>query len=87
MQCSICGAMIEQEGIATQAFRRNGLVVTITGIPAIAVCSVCGNAVLSWDIAQQVEDLIKALFTWAEAHTLPKPVITITFPERLAIAA
>jgi YgiT-type zinc finger domain-containing protein len=86
-ECSVCHRKIGEEGIATQVFRRNGVVVTITGIPAVAVCPHCGNAVLDWDVAQQVEDLVQPLFEWAETHTLPKPVVSITFPERLPTAA
>jgi YgiT-type zinc finger domain-containing protein len=86
-ECSVCYRKIGEEGIATQVFRRNGVVVTVTGIPAVAVCPHCGNAVLDWDVAQQVEDLVQPLFEWAETHTLPKPVVSITFPERLPTAA
>jgi hypothetical protein len=68
-------------------YRRAGVVVTVTGIPATSVCPNCGNAVLDWDVAQQVEDLVQPLFRWAESHTLPKPVVSIIFPEPLAIAA
>lgn len=87
LECFVCHSEIREEGVATQVFRRNGIVVTITGIPAVAVCPYCGNAVLEWDVAQQVEDLVQPLFQWAETHTLPKPVISITFPEILAAAA
>jgi YgiT-type zinc finger domain-containing protein len=85
MQCSVCSREIEKDGVATQVFRRDGVVVTITGIPAVAICPTCGNAVLDWSVAQQVEDLVKSLFGWAETHTLPKPVVSVTFPETLAV--
>lgn len=85
--CSVCNTPIQGEGVATQIFRRNGIVVTITGIPAVGICPKCGNAVVEWDVAQQVEDLVQPLFHWAETHTLPKPVISITFPERVSAAA
>ncbi|MFN8491930.1 MAG: YgiT-type zinc finger protein [Caldilineaceae bacterium] len=87
MLCAVCSSEIEKDGIATQVFRRAGVVVTITGIPAIGICPTCGNAVLDWDVAQQVEDLIKPLFDWAATHTLPKPVVSIIFPETLAVTA
>lgn len=87
MPCSICSGELEKDGVATQVFRRQGVVVTVTGIPALAICPTCGNAVLDWEIAQQVEDLVKPLFEWAETHTLPKPVVSITFPEIVAVAA
>jgi YgiT-type zinc finger domain-containing protein len=87
MICSVCSEEIKKNGVATQVFRRNGLVATVTGIPAVGICPHCGNAVLDWDVAQQVEDLVSPLFQWAETHTLPKPVISITFPETYAIAA
>ena len=87
MKCSVCDESIQNGGVATQVFRRDGVVVTITGIPALSVCPNCGNAVLDWDVAQQVEDLVQPLFRWAESHTLPKPVVSITFPEPLAMAA
>jgi YgiT-type zinc finger domain-containing protein len=86
-ECSVCSAEIEENGIATQVFRRNGVIVTVTGIPAVAVCSTCGNAILDWEVAQAVEDLVHPLFQWAETHTLPRPVVTVTFPAALEAAA
>ena len=84
MKCSICSENFEisSSPIATQVYRRDGVVVTVTGIPAVAHCPNCGNAVLDWEVAQQVEELIQPLFNWAQTHTLPKPVVSITFPER-----
>ncbi len=87
MECPVCSRKTETDGTATQVFRRNGVVVTVTGIPAVAVCPTCGNAVLDWDVAQQVEELVQPLFHWAETHSLPRPVVTITFPEPLVAAA
>jgi YgiT-type zinc finger domain-containing protein len=87
MSCPICSEAIEESGLATQVFRCNGVVVTVTGIPAVVVCPNCGNAVLEWEVAQQVEDLIQPMFQWAETHSLPKPIVTITFPEMAAVAA
>ena len=87
VKCSVCDESIQNCGVATQVFRRAGVVVTVTGIPAVSVCPNCGNAVLDWDVAQQVEELVQPLFRWAESHTLPKPVVSITFPEPLALAA
>lgn len=81
MNCSVCGNEVDEQGVATQVFRRHGVVVTVTGIPAIAICPFCSNAVLDWEVAQQVEDLVQPLFRWSETHTLPKPIITVTFPE------
>jgi len=53
------------------------------GISAVAHCPNCGNAILDWDVAQQVEELVQPLFNWSQVrtHTLPKPVVSITFPE------
>lgn len=87
MNCSVCSSELHERGIATQVFRRNGVVVTVTGIPAVSLCPTCGNAVLDWDVAQQVEDLVQPMFQWAETHSLPKPVVTITFPEPVPVAA
>lgn len=87
MICSVCSNKTEKNGVATQVFRRNGIIATISGIPALSLCPHCGNAVLDWEVAQQVEDLISPMFQWAEIHTLPKPVISITFPEPQAVAA
>lgn len=87
MKCSVCSAKTQKGGVTTQVFRRSGVIATVTGIPAESICPHCGNAVLNWEVAQQVEDLILPLFQWAETHTLPKPVITITFPEPQALAA
>lgn len=87
MRCSVCASETQKNGLATQVFRRNGVTVTVTGIPAVSICSHCGNAVLDWAVAQQVEDLIQPMFKWAETHTWPKPVVTITFPEPQAMTA
>jgi len=78
--CSICQETMEAGGEATQVYRRSGSVITVTGIPAVRVCLRCQNAVLEWDIARQVEELVAPLFTWIESHSLPKPVITVVFP-------
>lgn len=87
LKCSLCAEEVQEGGVATQVFQRTGVVVTITGIPAVSLCPSCGNAVLDWKVAQQVEELILPLFQWAESHTLPKPIVTITFPEAFAVAA
>lgn len=87
MNCSVCTAEIEEAGVATEVFRRDGIVVTVTGIPAIAICPHCGNAILDWEVAQQVEDLVQPLFQWGKTHTLPRPIITVTFPEYQPVAA
>ena len=88
MQCTICDAAFDQNNeLATQIYRRNGVVVSVTGIPATAICPHCGNAILEWETAQEVEDLVLPLFKWAETHLLPKPIVTITFPEVAKLAA
>ena len=87
MNCPICFETTQKDGLATQVFRRNGVIITITGIPAVTLCPHCGNAVLDLEVAQQVEDLILPLFQWAETHTLPKPIVSITFPEPQTLAA
>ena len=87
MICSVCLEDTTKNGLATQVFRRSGVTVTVTGIPAVTICPHCGNAVLDWEVAQQVEDLVQPLFRWAETHTLPKPIVSITFPETQALAA
>ncbi len=87
MICSVCSEETNKDGIATQVFRRDGVTVTITGIPATAICPHCGNAVLDWEVAQQVEDLVQPLFEWAKTHTLPKPIVSIIFPEIEVLAA
>ena len=69
--CPICFESAEETGVATQVFRRNGVVVTITGIPAVRICSYCGHAVLEWEVAEQVETLVQFLFQWTTQHTLP----------------
>jgi len=80
--CPLCGGGMEEGGQATQVYRRSGSVITVTGIPAARVCLRCQNAVLEWEIAQQVEDLVGPLFVWIESHSMPKPVITVVFPSR-----
>ena len=88
MQCTVCNTTFEATTeLATQVYRRNGVVVTVTGIPATALCPHCDNAVLAWETAQEVEDLVLPLFQWAETHRLPKPIVTITFPEIARLAA
>jgi len=79
-QCEICSSDMEAGGEATQVYRRAGSVITVTGIPAVRVCPRCQNAVLEWEIAQQVEDLVTPLFLWIESHSMSKPVITVVFP-------
>ncbi len=82
MKCPICSEEFETSSfpIATQVYRRHGAIVTVTGIPAVADCPNCGNAILDWETAQQVEDLVQPLFNWTQTHTLPKPIVSITFP-------
>jgi len=87
MICPVCTEETKPDGVATQIFRRDGLTVTVTGIPAVSICPHCGNAVLDWHVAEQVEDLVQPLFEWSKTHTLPKPVISITFPEPYSVAA
>lgn len=82
--CAICGGPMEEDGFATQVYHRDGATLTVTGIPAVRVCPRCNDAVLEWDVAQEVEDLVKVFFAWVDTHTLPKPVATIVFPTRAA---
>jgi len=65
---------------ATQVYQRGRVTITVAGIPAVAVCPQCNNAVLEWDVAQQVEDLVQPLLRWTEKHTLPEPVVNVVFP-------
>jgi YgiT-type zinc finger domain-containing protein len=85
MNCSACNHEFATGGKSSQAFSRDGLVVTVTGIPAEAVCPHCGNAILAWEVAEQVEALVEPMFAWAVSHTLPQPVVTIAFPEPVAL--
>ena len=64
MKCSICFEEfgLSDSHIATQVYRRYSIVVTVTGIPAVAHCPNCGNAILDWEVAQQVENLVQPLF-------------------------
>ena len=78
--CSICQGSMEEGGQATQIYKRAGSVITVAGIPAVRVCPRCQNAVLEWEVAQQVEDLVRPLFAWIESHSMLKPVITVVFP-------
>jgi YgiT-type zinc finger domain-containing protein len=87
MFCSVCNDKMVPGGLATQVYRHGNAVVTVTGIPAVATCSHCGNAILDWHIAQQVEDLIQPLLHRPDTHTLPDPVVSITFPAMLPTAA
>ena len=84
--CDVCQAGMEEGGEATQVYRRGGATVTVSGIPAVRTCPRCQNAVLEWEIAEQVEDLIGPLFTWMESHSMPRPVITVVFPSQGAAA-
>ncbi len=85
--CSVCNNQMVPGGLATQVYRHGNAVVTVTGIPAVAICPQCGNAVLDWHIAQQVEDLVQPLLHRPDTHTLPDPVVSITFPTVLPVAA
>ena len=87
MNCATCDSSMIPGGLATEIYRHGESVITVTGIPAVAVCSKCENAIIEWDVAQQVEDLVQPLLKWSEAHSLPAPVVTITFPcHELAVA-
>lgn len=79
-RCSICDGLMEEGGCATQVYRRSEAVITVASIPAVRVCTRCQDAVLEWEVAQQVEDLVKTLLLWAEAHSLSCPVMTVVFP-------
>ncbi len=68
MKCSVCANETQEGDQATQVFRRDGVTVTVTGIPAVSICPYCGNAVLDWAIVQQIEDLVHPLFQWAETQ-------------------
>ena len=70
-------------GTATEVYRRGKLAVTVSGIPAVSICPRCNNAVIDWEIAQQVEDLVQPIFLWVNDHTLPEPTIAIVFPEQM----
>ena len=70
------------DGTATEVYHRGRLVVTISGIPAVMVCPRCNNAIIEWEIAQQIEELVQPILRWAERYTLPAPTIAIAFPAR-----
>lgn len=80
MTCFVCDTEMASNGTATQIYQKGRTTVTVAGIPAVAVCPKCGNAVLEWEVAQQVEDLVQPLLRWAEKHTLPEPVVNVVFP-------
>lgn len=85
MKCATCGSEMVQDGTAVEIYRLNGMVITVTGIPAVHVCTKCNNAVIEWETAQQIEDLVQPLLGWAASHTLPNPQVTVSFaPERRA---
>jgi hypothetical protein len=79
MNCSTCGSRMIPQGLATEVYRKEAIVVTVTGIPAVAVCSKCNNAIIEWDVAQQVEDLVQPILKWPPTHSLPALVVTIAF--------
>lgn len=54
---------MEEGGFATQVYHRDGATLTVTGIPAVRVRTRCNDAVLEWGVAQEVQDLMKALRT------------------------
>lgn len=88
MKCSVCLEEFKENGSATLDFSRNGIVVTVTGVSAVAVCPSCGNAILDWQVAKQLEELVQPLFRWAEREK-KKPIVNITIPphESLPLAA
>ena len=87
MKCATCDSPMIPGGLATEISRHGESVITVTGIPAVAICSKCDNAIIEWDVARQVEDLVQPLLKWSEAHSLPAPVVTITFPRRELVVA
>ena len=87
MICNTCGSPMIENGTAIEIYRLNGMVITVTGIPAVRVCSRCNHAVIEWDIAQQVEDLVQPMLRWAKSHSLPGPQVTVAFAQRERLAA
>lgn len=70
------------KGVATQVYRQGHLTITVSGIPAVMVCPLCNNAVIEWETAQQIEELVHPILNWAKTHPLENPTIAIAFPER-----
>ncbi len=68
-------------GTATEVYRRGNLVITVTGIPAVFICPQCENAVIEWETAQQIEELVQPILQWADSHTMPSPAVAIAFPQ------
>lgn len=68
--CSVCGGTMREDGFATQVYQRDGATLTVTGIPAVRICTRCNDAVLEWEVAQQVQDLVEAFFTWVDTWCL-----------------
>ena len=79
MKCGTCSSEMIENGTAVEIYRMDGMTITITGIPAVRVCSKCSNAFIEWEVAQQVEDLVRPMLQWAKSHTLPSPQVTVTF--------
>ncbi|MDI6795270.1 MAG: hypothetical protein QME81_20815 [bacterium] len=87
MKCATCDSPMIPGGLATQIYRQGESVITVTGIPAVAICSKCDNAIIEWDVAQQVEDMVQPLLKWSKGHSLPDPVVSIAFPYHELAAA
>jgi YgiT-type zinc finger domain-containing protein len=86
MICSVCSEEMITNGAATQIYRHGYLTITVSGIPAVAICPRCHNAVLEWEVAQEVEELVQPIVQWSKTHQLPTPTIAIMFPEQVLAA-
>ncbi len=87
IRCEVCSHEMAGGGLATEVYRQGSTVVVVTGIPAVAVCPECENAILEWEIAQAIEAVVQSLLRSFVRSPLPAPAISITFPVRAPVAA
>jgi len=72
MNCPTCSEKMIPNGSATEVYRRGYLSMTVSGIPAVMICPRYNNAVIEWEMAQQIEELVQPILHWADSFAYPQ---------------
>ena len=86
MKCPECTSEMLAGGLTSEVYQQGALIVSVTGIPAVFICPNCQNAIIEWETAQEVEELVKPILSWPGKRSLPSPAIAIAFPTLVAPA-
>jgi YgiT-type zinc finger domain-containing protein len=65
--CALCGADRAHSGVTDLVAGRNGIEVTIRGVPAY-VCDACNDAAIPGPLAVVLSDSIEAIISAIEQH-------------------